>query len=199
MRSTGLGLAALSCMLLAGCGGSGGSESGRAPSNLADRGFVNQVPAHHVATIGIARLGQRRGQRPRIRALARAIVDDYEQALARTRRLSRVVQAGTGATMIGPSMTIVSPEERRELETARRFDRLFIDYVVPQLTSAVKTARLELAEGVNPEARAVARTIVANEQRRIDELQRLRTRWYGGPVPEEFFDPERGEEEEEEE
>jgi predicted outer membrane protein len=192
--------AVVAAMFLIGCG-SGGSEPERGPaatSNLADRGFLNQVPAHHVETIGMARLGQRRAEHPRLRGLARAILDDHERELAQMRRLSRVVRAGTGATMVGPSMTALSLEERHELETTRRFDRLFIDLVVPHLTSAVKTARLELSGGMNPGVRSLARAMIANDQRQIDELQRLRTRWYGGPVPEEFFDPERGEKEEEE-
>jgi uncharacterized protein (DUF305 family) len=195
-------VAVASAALLAGCGGSGGSEPGRSSGpagNLADRGFLNQVPVHHVDTLRMARLGERRGQRPRVRAIARAVGDDYERRLARIRRLSRAVQAGTGATMIGPSLVVLSPEERHELETEQPFDRLFIDLLVPQLTSAVKTGRLEVTDGVHPGLRALARTMATADQRRIDELQRLRKRWYGGPVPEEFFDPERGEEEEEEE
>jgi uncharacterized protein (DUF305 family) len=189
----------LVALALVGCGGSEPKRAPAATSNLSDRGFINQAPSHHAETMAIARLGERRGQHPRVRALAREIARDHAQEVARMRRLSRVVRVGTGITMIGPSMTALSQEERSELRTAPRFDRLFIDLVVPHLTSTVETARLELAQGANPDLRSLARKIVTNEQPQIAELQRLRTRLYGGPVPEEYFDPERGEEEEEEE
>lgn len=178
-----------------------GSDAPRRPtavSNLADRGFLNQMIDHHEEVARVARIGAKRASHRELRAVAREVARLQEADVVDMRRLSKVVRRGLPLTIIGPSMNALSQEEFGELHTTRQFDRLFIDRLVPHLTSAVDTARLELEKGRNASTRAVARRIVATETPLARRMGRWREEWFGAPIPDEAFSPERGEEEEEE-
>lgn len=61
------------------------------------------------------------------------------------------------------------------------FDRAFIDNMVPHHQMAIAMARIELARGKQPQARALARAILAAQNDEIALMKRWRADWFGSP------------------
>jgi uncharacterized protein (DUF305 family) len=61
------------------------------------------------------------------------------------------------------------------------FDRAFIDNMVPHHQTAIAMARIELAHGKQPQARRLARAIIAAQNDEIALMKRWRAAWFGSP------------------
>jgi uncharacterized protein (DUF305 family) len=62
--------------------------------------------------------------------------------------------------------------------------RAFIEMMIPHHRSAVDMARIQIARGTDPQATALARRIVADQEREIGQMRRWYRDWYGTDVPE---------------
>jgi len=69
------------------------------------------------------------------------------------------------------------------LNTARPFDRAFVDQMVPHHQGAIRMARAELAKGVDPQLRRISSAIVAAQAKEIGQMNSWRASWYGQPSP----------------
>lgn len=69
------------------------------------------------------------------------------------------------------------------LEKARPFDEAFIDEMVPHHQGAIRMARLELADGQDPEVMDLARAIIDAQSQEIEQMNQWRQQWYGEPSP----------------
>jgi len=65
------------------------------------------------------------------------------------------------------------------LESAREFDRAFIDMMIPHHEGAVRMARKQLADGEHPTLRKLAEDIIAAQNREIAQMRGWRKQWYG--------------------
>lgn len=83
------------------------------------------------------------------------------------------------------------------LETAKPFDREFIDMMISHHQGAIRMARVEIKKGQNPDVKRLAQAIVDAQTREIDEMNMGRVDWYGklspaGGVPAEDAPAEEG-------
>jgi uncharacterized protein (DUF305 family) len=65
------------------------------------------------------------------------------------------------------------------LESARPFDRAFLDAMIPHHQGAIAMSRRLLAEGESRALRDLARDIVAAQSREIAQMRAWRKAWYG--------------------
>ncbi len=172
-------VAVLAGLVVAGCGSSTSSSTG----NTTDRAFLNDMTPHHQSAIQMARIAQQRGEHPEIKNLAGSIVADQQSEIALMGKLKGQIKAGDAKSTLGMNMHAMGMDMNMgALTNARPFDRTFIDDMVPHHRGAVEMARMELAQGKNPEARALAQRIIDSQSKEIAQMNQWRTQWYGGPV-----------------
>ena len=59
------------------------------------------------------------------------------------------------------------------------FDRAFIDAMIPHHESAIEAARVAQEQAERPEIKELARAIIADQQREIEQMKQWRQAWYG--------------------
>lgn len=173
-------LTALAGLIVAGCGSSTSSSTG----NTADRAFLNDMIPHHQSAIEMARMAQKQAEHPEIKNLAGSIIADQQSEIALMAKLGSQIKGGDAKSTLGMNMHAMGMDMNMgALMNARPFDRAFIDDMVPHHRGAVEMAKMELAQGKSPQARALAQRIIDSQSKEIGEMNQWRTRWYGGPVP----------------
>jgi uncharacterized protein (DUF305 family) len=171
-------------LAFAACGDEEESGSGVAGGGI-DRAFVSEMIPHHEAAVEMAKMAQGRAQHPEIERLAAAIIRTQNAEIQRLKGLgARLEQAGVEEGDLGiPEDEMGMSHDSTMLETAKPFDREFIDMMIPHHQGAIRMARVELAEGENPEVKRLAQAIMDAQTKEIDEMNMWRVDWYGGLSP----------------
>ncbi len=174
-------IAAVAVVLLLG-GGDG------AQAEDTDGAFITEMVPHHEMAIEMARVAQQRAEHPEIKQLAEDIIAAQQGEIQDLEDMHQRLYGepvsdgehgtlGLDAQMMGMSMDVSM------LETAKPFDRAFIDKMIPHHQGAIQMARVELAEGQDQEAEDLATAIVNAQSREIEEMNSWREKWYGAPSP----------------
>ncbi|SFO64045.1 protein of unknown function, partial [Pseudonocardia ammonioxydans] len=82
---------------------------------------------------------------------------------------------GQGGMGQGGMAGMMTPEQMGRLEQAdgADFDRMFLEMMIAHHEGAVQMAQTELADGTNPEAKALAQQIVDAQQTEITAMREL--------------------------
>jgi len=156
--------------------------------------FAQQMIPHHQQAIQMARMAVTHAQNPKVKALAARIqveqtseiktmigwLHDWGQPLPTGMPVMTSPMPGmmgspapgtSGASIPG----MMSQGEMSQLMAARGvdFDRMFLHMMIRHHQGAVEIARAELAEGVNPAARKLARQIETSQTAEIAQMQLL--------------------------
>jgi uncharacterized protein (DUF305 family) len=175
--------------LLAACGGDDDNDAGEvqieAVGNPTDRAFVAGMVPHHEAAIEMAELAQEQGESEFVSSLADDIVRTQSEEIATLQNIdAELTNADVEVGDLGLSEAEMAIEhDMSELETAKPFDRTFIDMMVPHHQGAIRMARVELEEGENADLMQLARQIIDAQSREINEMNAHRTEEFGGPSP----------------
>lgn len=149
-----------------------------------DAAFVAEMTPHHESAIEMAQIAQERAEHPEIKQLAEDIIATQSSEIETLAAINeRVGSDGETASLGLSEHAMGMSTDTAELETARPFDRAFIDMMVPHHQGAIEMARVELEEGADGEAMALAEDIIAAQSREIEEMNAWRTEWYGAPSP----------------
>jgi uncharacterized protein (DUF305 family) len=180
---------------LAACGGDDESSAG----NETDRAFVAGVIPHHQLAIEMAEVARERGESQFVRDLADEIVAAQSEEIRLMRRIdSELAEEGVEVGDLGvPEHLTGMEEDMAALESARPFDREFIDMMVSHHAGAIRMARVEIEEGENGELVTLAQRIIAAQSREIRAMNEHRAEEFGAPSPAGGVPPE-GEGEEQE-
>ncbi|MFC4125675.1 DUF305 domain-containing protein [Nocardia rhizosphaerae] len=145
--------------------------------NDADVTFLQMMYPHHAQAVEMAQLVPSRTQNQELIALAAQV----EQAQAPEMAQITALLAGfgkpapsTGDGHDGHTMPgMMSGEQMAALESAQgaEFDRQWLEMMIEHHEGAVEMARTELADGVNPESRQLATTIVADQEKEIGTMR----------------------------
>lgn len=168
---------------------SGGSSrsGGASEAGVADAMFIEQMVPHHQDAIDMAKLARTRAQRREIRELAAQIERSqtaenqqmrewYEQWFdeevpdAGGRGMGR---GGMGGGMMG------SITDLERLRDAEDFDREFIEQMVPHHRMALMMAGMARRSARNEDLRELADTMIEDQSREIDDMERWYREWYG--------------------
>lgn len=165
---------------LAGDGEDRRAASSRA-GNSTDVAFTADMVGHHAAAIRIARLAHRRAEHPELWRMAGDMVRvQRDQIAVLNRVVSSLVDARARGRTIDPSAVHVDPQmSLGALRSAEPFDRAFIDAMIPHHQAGIAVARTELSAGEHPALRAMARDVIAVQDRQVAAMRIWRDAWYG--------------------
>jgi uncharacterized protein (DUF305 family) len=184
-------LAAIVAAVLTGCAAGGG------PQPTFDRQFIDMMVPHHQGAVEMARIAQARGQRPEVTELAAAIIRAQEDEIARLKgwrrawfgsdqtppldKMPMVPGMGGGHAMgerSGGTMDMAADVESLR-QAGEPFDRAFIDAMIPHHESAIAAAKAAETRAERPEIKTLAKAIIADQQREIEQMKAWRAAWFG--------------------
>ncbi|WP_067467951.1 DUF305 domain-containing protein [Nocardia amamiensis] len=191
-------LAVVTVLSLAGCGdadtghttehGTSTSAPATAPAraehNDADVTFLRMMYPHHAQAVEMAELVPGHTDNQQVRALAASIEQAQAPEMQQITTLLQsfgqpapsVDQGHQGHDMPGTPMPgMMSAEQMAALQAASGpdFDRQWLTMMIEHHTGAIAMAETELAGGTNPDAQALARTIITAQQAEIDQMRAM--------------------------
>jgi uncharacterized protein (DUF305 family) len=164
-----------------------------------DRMFIEQMIPHHQDAIDMANLALVRAEHPEIRQLAENIIRDQSREISRMRSWYKawygtdvpeyedammgggMNRRGSGTGMMsggtGGSMTDLA-----QLGNATRFDKEFIEQMVPHHQMAIMMAQMTLNSD-HQEMRELGSSIIRSQSAEVEQMQEWYSMWYGTQVP----------------
>jgi uncharacterized protein (DUF305 family) len=181
-------------LLLTACA-SGGAGPG--PAASLDQQFIDMMVPHHQGAVEMATIAQQRAEHPEIKQLAEAIIRSQDAEIAQmkgwrkawfgsdqTPPMNRMPMlpgmAGHGGH--GATMDMAADVEKLR-QAGAPFDRAFIDAMIPHHQSAIDAAKIAQEQAQRAEIKELARAIIADQQREIDQMKQWRQAWYGSATP----------------
>ncbi|MBY4403918.1 DUF305 domain-containing protein [Rhodococcus fascians] len=159
------------------------SASASAEFNDADVMFARMMYPHHAQAVDMAGMVQDRTDNPDVVALASAIQAAQQPEMDRmTAWLAEWGQPAPPSDMGEMSgmdhssgMGMMSQQDMDALNglSGPEFDRQWLTMMIEHHEGAIEMANNEIADGSNPDAQEMARTIVATQQQEIDTMQRM--------------------------
>ncbi len=171
-------------LALVACGGSsdGDSEGG---ANGVDRAFAIEMIDHHEMAIEMAKVAQDRASKPQVRKLAAAVIVAQQSEIDQLKQIDKQLadeNVETGELGLSDSMMGMNMDDSM-LMRSKKFDRAFIDMMIQHHQGAIRMARVELAEGKDPQLRELAQAIIRDQSTEIEEMNAWRMAWYGKVSP----------------
>ncbi|MEV4275589.1 DUF305 domain-containing protein [Actinoplanes xinjiangensis] len=183
--------ALLLTLAVAACGGDhspGHSGAGTTTSaspgavfNDADAAFAEHMSVHHQQAVVMSALAGERAADPRVKELAATIEAAQSPEIATMAAwLSAWGRSpapagdghGTGHESM-PGMMSAADMTRLAESTGKAFDTLFLTMMIAHHEGAVTMAEEQIANGANPEAKALAAKIVTDQQAEIATMKAL--------------------------
>ena len=154
---------------------------------------------HHESAIEMAKIAQKQAEHPEIKQLADDIVaaqdGEIEEMNAIHERIfgEPAMGADHGDLGLDDEMMGMGSMSMDSLAQAKPFDQAFIDEMIPHHQGAIRMAQMELANGQDSEAQALAQEIIDAQTQEIEQMNEWREQWYGetspaGGVPEPMED-----------
>ena len=170
----------------AGCGQSNADKktsSAAKRANGTDLAFVDGMIRHHQSAIDMAELAQVNGEHEEVSDLGARIMDVQMDEIETMRRLGqRFVDRGIRPRPLGMSNSDTGMNMGiAALKKAKNFDMRFIAVMTKHHGGAVAMSRVELARGINPQVKSIAKRIIRDQQREIDDMTTWSLAWYGTP------------------
>ena len=180
-----LTVALLATVPLAACGDDGGDSSASQQANATDRAFAAEMIGHHEMAVEMAEAAQKNASREQITELAEAIITTQNAEIAQMKTAEqRLADAGVDQRDLGMTDAEMGMDMDMDmLQSTPGFDRMFIDMMIPHHQGAIRMARMELADGQNPELRDLAEAIIAAQTKEIEQMNAWREDWFGAPSP----------------
>ncbi|WP_116948487.1 F510_1955 family glycosylhydrolase [Jiangella endophytica] len=178
-------------LLLAGCGGDSGDPAADAASgvpssaaNAADAEFARQMIEHHTQAIEMAAMVPADGVSPELTDLAAAVEavqqPEIDQLTAMLERWGEGASPGSGGGHGGHgggsgAGGMMSDEDLDALAAATgvEFERSWLTMMIEHHRGAIAMAETELAEGADPEARALAQAVVDAQEAEIAQMEAM--------------------------
>ena len=151
--------------------------------NDADVMFAQMMYPHHAQAVEMADTANGRTENSDVLALASAIAAAQQPEMDRmTAWLAEWGQPAPSADMgqmggmdhsAGSGMMTEQDMDALMASSGPEFDRQWLTMMIDHHTGAIEMAETEIAEGTDPDAVEMARTIVDTQQQEIDTMQRL--------------------------
>ena len=186
--------AALAALIVAGCAVPG---TGPGATASLDQQFIDMMVPHHQGAVEMAKIAQQRAEHPEIKTMADAIIRAQEGEITQMKAWRKAWfgsdqtppldkmpmvpgMGGAHGGHGGESGTMDMAADVQQLRTAGNpFDKAFIDAMIPHHESAIEAARVAQVKAERPEIKELARAIIADQQREIEQMKQWRQAWYG--------------------
>ena len=155
-----------------------------APNNPADVAFATDMIPHHEQAVEMSALVPDRSSDPAVVELAAAIsaaqepeIETMKAFLAQWNAPPAADHEGhEGMDMPGMQMPgMVDEASMTKLESLKgaEFDQLWLQSMIGHHEGAIGMARIEIADGANPDAKALAEDIVTAQTTEIDQMKKM--------------------------
>jgi uncharacterized protein (DUF305 family) len=162
-------------------------------TRVVERSFLEAMVPHHESGIEMAEMALEHSRSPEIRKLAQAMADVQTEEIEQMKRMHQRMfgaplepdegaHAALGLTMHEAGMDH-DDAMMKKLETAKPFDRAFVDHMAPHHQGAVEMSQVLLARTKDTELKKLGQAIITVQEREIAAMNAFRRTHYGGPVP----------------
>ena len=156
--------------------------------NATDVGFAQGMIPHHAQAVEMADMAIATSTNADVLALAKQIksaqnpeietmtgwLQTWGQAVPSTASMADGGHDMTNMSgMMMDGMMSDADMKRLESSTGTAFDRLWLELMIQHHEGAVRMAKDELADGKNPDARALAQAIITSQQAEISKMNAL--------------------------
>lgn len=156
--------------------------------NATDVGFAQGMIPHHAQAVEMADMGIAKSTNADVLALAKQIksaqnpeietmtgwLQGWGQAVPSTASMADGGHDMTNMSgMMMDGMMSDADMKRLESSTGTAFDRLWLELMIQHHEGAVRMAKDELADGKNPDAKALAQAIITSQQAEISKMNAL--------------------------
>lgn len=153
--------------------------AGSAEFNQPDVDFATAMSPHHMQAAIMAELAETRAGSAEVKELATQIRAAQEPEIDQLAawildwgsRGGSMPPHGDGHT--GPGMLTEGRMNQLREAKGAEFDRLFLEGMIVHHEGAIEMAQTELANGLNPDAKAMAQSIITSQQAEIDQMQQF--------------------------
>ncbi|MBY6413962.1 DUF305 domain-containing protein [Rhodococcus sp. BP-252] len=159
------------------------AASASAEFNDADVMFARMMYPHHAQAVEMSAMAQGRTDNPEVLSLASAIEaaqqPEMDQLTAWLAEWGQPAPSADMGEMEGMDHNadsgMMTQQDMDALMAASgpEFDRQWLTMMIAHHTGAIEMANTEIADGSNPDAQQMARTIVETQQQEIDTMQQL--------------------------
>lgn len=150
--------------------------------NASDVTFATDMIPHHAQSVEMADMAPKQASDPKVKALAAKVKQAQAPEIARmsgwlTGWGAPIPGTGGGHDMSGMAGTgadgMMSSKQMTDLGKATNsaFDRMWLQAMVQHHEGAVTMAKTELAQGVNPDAKKLAQSIIDSQSTEIAEMK----------------------------
>ena len=159
--------------------------------NATDVGFAQGMIPHHAQAVEMADMALANTKNSDVLSLARQIKaaqsPEIEKMTSWLKSWGQPVPSTAMGSMSGHDMSGMdnmmmdgmmsqADMDRLSTSTGTAFDRLWIELMIQHHEGAVKMAKTEVAGGKNPDAKALAQSIITGQQAEITAMQSLLTK-----------------------
>jgi len=161
-----------------------------------DAQFIDMMVPHHQGAVEMATIARQRAEHPEIAEMAGGVIAAQEAEIGQMKawrlewfgsdetppqeRMPMVPGMGGGHAGHGGSGTMDMAADVEALRNAPEpFDKAFIEAMIPHHQSAIDAAKAAESRAERDEIRALAQTIVADQQREIEQMRQWQQAWYG--------------------
>jgi uncharacterized protein (DUF305 family) len=158
-------------------GGHGDTGNTTATDAPFDAQFIDGMTPHHEGAVAMAREALTQAEHPEIKRLAQEIIDAQEretEQMQAWREQWYPDLAPTGG--MGIDMGAMEVGE----DASKPFDQRFMEAMIKHHQSAITMAQEAQTEAEHAEVRDLAKQIVADQQREIEQMEQWLQQWYGG-------------------
>lgn len=181
----------VAAVLLAACGSSGKTDTGQsmeghstgmssppatAGHNSQDVMFAQMMSTHHQQATEMAEQAATRASSPEVKKLAVQIKDAQQPEIQKMtgwlKDWGKPTRPPSGMHM---AQGMMSEQDMKKLGTlsGKAFDKMFLQMMIKHHQGAVTMARTEQEQGSNPDAKALADSIVTSQSTEITRMQNL--------------------------
>lgn len=181
-------LALVAALVLTACGSVNSSGDGGGDFNDVDATFAQSMIPHHEQAVEMAKMAKIHASTPEVKNLA----DKIEVAQAPEIKTMKAwlkewgkdessgsmdgMDHGSGGSEINmPGMMSDADMTRLDKATGVAFDQMFLTMMTDHHTGAIEMAKTEQSKGKNPDAKALAKKIEADQTAEIAEMKKLLT------------------------
>ncbi|RSM90529.1 DUF305 domain-containing protein [Kibdelosporangium aridum] len=184
MRTGLMAIVAAIAMAVTGCSSTGGSSTAAAPPagasthNQADVKFAQDMIPHHQQTIQMADLATQQATGQEVKIVAASVLSAEEKEIQTMKGwLSQWGASQPDAAAHGghdmPGMISTTDMKALQAMSGAAFDKKWLEMIQKHLESGVTMSKTLLAEGQNPNAKAMATEIIENQEAKIKEVKAL--------------------------
>lgn len=172
-------------LVLSACGSHDSSSTTSSSAASIDRAFATEMIDHHQMAIDMAKVAQDRATKPQVKALAASIIAAQQQEIDQLKTVDKqLAEKGVKPGNLGLSDSMMGMNmDDSMLMSAKPFERMFIDMMIPHHQGAIRMARIQIAKGENPQLRKLSQAVIAAQSKEIQDMNAWRMDWYGKESP----------------